>query len=60
MENLAPEMFLFFVKIAEYKGEYYRQHAVIKNFWQVFHSSALDWKEKFLGKRIILLITTNP
>lgn len=36
-------------KIAEYKGEYYRQHAVIKNFWQVFHSSALDWKEKFLA-----------
>ena len=42
--------FVFFLKSAEYKGEYYRQHPVIKNFWEVFYSLSLDLKKKFLGK----------
>lgn len=35
-------------KWTDYKGEYYRQHTVIDNFWQVFHSFSLDEKKQFL------------
>jgi len=36
-------------KVAEYKGEYYRNHPVIINFWNVFYEFTLDYKKKFLA-----------
>ncbi|CAH3029533.1 unnamed protein product [Porites evermanni] len=36
-------------KVAEYKGEYYRYHPVIRNFWEVFFEFPVDMKKKFLA-----------
>ncbi|XP_047145857.1 probable E3 ubiquitin-protein ligase HERC4 isoform X1 [Hydra vulgaris] len=36
-------------RVAEYKGEYYRQHPVIENFWKVFYEFSRDKKKKFLA-----------
>lgn len=36
-------------KVAEYKGEYYRQHPVIQSFWEVFFEFPIDMKKKFLA-----------
>ncbi|EDO34592.1 predicted protein [Nematostella vectensis] len=36
-------------KITEYKGEYYRKHPVIANFWTVFYEFPLSMKKKFLA-----------
>ncbi|XP_047486162.1 probable E3 ubiquitin-protein ligase HERC4 isoform X1 [Penaeus chinensis] len=33
---------------AEYKGEYYPDHHVIKMFWEVFHELTVDQKKQFL------------
>lgn len=33
---------------AEYKGEYYPDHQVIKMFWEVFHELTVDQKKQFL------------
>ncbi|KAK7079242.1 putative E3 ubiquitin-protein ligase herc4, partial [Halocaridina rubra] len=33
---------------AEYKGEYYADHPVIKIFWEVFHELTLEQKKQFL------------
>ncbi|KAK3871366.1 hypothetical protein Pcinc_023478 [Petrolisthes cinctipes] len=32
----------------EYKGEYHREHEVIKMFWEVFHGLSTDQKKQFL------------
>ncbi|XP_018666987.2 putative E3 ubiquitin-protein ligase HERC4 [Ciona intestinalis] len=37
-----------FEKSADYKGEYYRQHPVIRIFWRVFHKFSLEEKKDFL------------
>nr|CAB3252608.1 probable E3 ubiquitin-protein ligase HERC4 [Phallusia mammillata] len=37
-----------FEKTADYKGEYYRQHPVMKMFWSVFHAFSLEEKKEFL------------
>ena len=39
----------FVLQVAEYKGEYYRQHPVIQSFWEVFFEFPIDMKKKFLG-----------
>ena len=39
----------FVLQVAEYKGEYYQQHPVIQNFWEVFFEFQIDMKKKFLG-----------
>ncbi|KAK3696531.1 hypothetical protein QZH41_015897 [Actinostola sp. cb2023] len=36
-------------KVAEYKGVYYHNHPVIRNFWDVFHEFPIDMKKKFLA-----------
>ncbi|XP_068736455.1 probable E3 ubiquitin-protein ligase HERC4 isoform X1 [Montipora capricornis] len=36
-------------KVAEYKGEYYRHHPVIENFWEVFLEFPINMKKKFLA-----------
>lgn len=41
---------LFCFQIAEYKGEYHRNHPVINLFWETFYSFNLDKKKMFLGK----------
>ncbi|XP_078383332.1 putative E3 ubiquitin-protein ligase HERC4 isoform X2 [Oculina patagonica] len=35
-------------QVAEYKGDYYKYHPVIKNFWEVFFDFPIDMKKKFL------------
>lgn len=36
-------------KVAVYKGEYYRDHSVIRNFWGVFFDFPFKMKKKFLA-----------
>ena len=49
----------FVLQVAEYKGEYYRQHPVIQSFWEVFFEFPIDMKKKFLGMLGISLIAAT-
>ena len=42
--------------MADYKGEYYRYHPVIENFWEVFLEFPIDMKKKFLGMLVVYVV----
>ena len=44
------------LQVAEYKGEYYRHHPVIENFWEVFLEFPINMKKKFLGMLAVYFI----